>query len=97
MQTKQKPNWTQLIEYFEANDQTAVAFCTERGVNLGTFRGKLYSHRAEHSTADPAFGEILVNTEFSLSIDGGGQVCLGGIEPDLLPALIKAWSDVISE
>lgn len=89
-------DWDAHFERFEASDLKATEYCRAQGLNLGTFRHKLYKFR-DRQKLDSNFSEIMVNTEISLSLDEHGRIILSGIEPDLLPILMRAWSDVISQ
>ena len=93
---RKKIDWAAHVESFEGSGQRATSFCENLGLNVGTFRSHLYKYRAR-SEPSVGFQEILVNTELSLSIDEAGQITISGIEPDFLPAIVRAWSDVISQ
>ena len=93
---RDKIDWASHVAAFEASGQRAPAYCEAAGLNVGTFRSHLYKYRSGQS--EPAeFQQILVNTELHLSVDDDGQLTIGGIEPDLLPALVRAWSDALSQ
>jgi len=92
---RQKIDWKSHIKAFESSGVKAADYCTSSGLNLGTFRSKLYKQRAE-SQQPLDFQEITVNTELSLSVNEDGQITLCGFEPDVLPSIIRAWSNFIS-
>lgn len=92
---RQKSDWKSLIRTFESSGLRAGQFCDSAGLNLGTFRSQLYKHRALNQQQSN-FQEITVNTELSLSVNEQGQISLCGFEPDVLPSIIRAWSNVIS-
>lgn len=89
-------DWDHHIESFESSGLKAPDYCSLHSLNLGTFRSRLYKYRALHSRSGE-FREILVNTELSLSVDTHGQLTLSGFEPDVLPTIIRAWSDALSQ
>jgi len=93
---REKVDWASHIAVFEASGQKAPAYCESVGMNLGTFRSHLYKHRAGGASATE-FQQTLINTELSLTLDEHGQVTIGGIEPDLLPALVRVWSNALSQ
>ena len=89
-----KIDWTSHVVAFEASGQKAPAYCEAHGLKVGTFRSHLYKRRSQKSTAT-SFHQILVATELSITLDAQGQVSISGIEPHLLPALIRVWSDAL--
>jgi hypothetical protein len=93
---REKIDWASHVAAFEASGQKAPAYCEAAGLNVGTFRHHLYKHRSQQKSGTE-FHQILINTELSLTLDEHGQVTIGGIEPDLLPALVRVWSDAVSQ
>lgn len=93
---RKKIDWNTHIQAFESSGLKATAYCKTEGLNLGTFRSRLYKYRALLNESS-GFREITVNTQLSLSVNENGQITLCGIEPDVLPTIIRAWSDVISQ
>lgn len=93
---RKKIDWDSHFRKFESSTQRAAEYCNTSGLNLGTFRSNLYKYRARQND-DASFTEITVNTELTLSVNEYGQIILTGIEPDILPTLIRAWSDALSQ
>lgn len=93
---RQKTDWSSHITAYKSSGKTIPQFCEEAGINVGTFRHNLYKSRARKQSQE-SFREIFVNTELSLSIDEHGQITLSGIEPDVLPSIVRAWSDAVSQ
>jgi len=46
---KSRVEWRAIVRAFERSGQTHEAFCADRGVNVGSFRGWLYRIRREPS------------------------------------------------
>ena len=93
---REKIDWASHIAAYEASGQKAADYCKIAGLKIGTFRSHLYKHRSQQNSTTE-FQQIFISTELSLTLDEHGQVTIGGIEPDLLPALVRVWSDAISQ
>ena len=93
---REKIDWASHIAAFETSGQKASEYCKIAGLKIGTFRSHLYKQRSQQNSTTE-FHQILINTELSLTLDEHGQVTISGIEPDLLPALVRVWSDAISQ
>lgn len=91
-----KTDWSSHIVAYKSSGKTIPQYCQEAGINVGTFRHNLYKNRSRNNLQE-SFREIFVNTELSLSIDEHGQITLSGIEPDVLPSIVRAWSDAVSQ
>ena len=48
---KSRGEWSAIIKAFERSGESHEEFCSERGLNVGSFRGRLYKLRAARATS----------------------------------------------
>jgi hypothetical protein len=63
---RSRGEWTAIIEEFEESGEPHEAFCAERGLNIGSFRGWLY--RLRRATSGPSTSVALLPVQVTTPV-----------------------------
>ena len=91
-------DWKSHIEAFDASNMTKTGYCESVNISVHSFKSYYYKFKAEQKTKpkNPSFKTFRIGTKLSIFLEPDGSVSINGLEPHLIPNILKACSDAVS-